>query len=450
MNLFEQGQESENTDNKPLAYRMRPRSLRELYGQEDIIGSGKPLRRAIKADCLQSIIFYGPPGSGKTSLAQVIAERTKAEFVRINAVTSGVKEIRQVIKKGKDNHSLYSIDTLLFIDEIHRFNKAQQDALLPAVEEGTVTMIGATTENPYFEVNSPLLSRSQIYKLTPLKKEDIVHIIQDALNDIERGLGDYLVEIDEDTMQYIAELADGDARTALNILEMVVLTTPTGKNGKIKIDKEVVAESIQQKSINYDKSGDNHYDNVSAMIKSMRGSDPDAALFYLARMLEAGEDPRFIARRIIVHAAEDVGLADPQALLVASAAARAVEFVGMPEARIPLAESVLYIASAPKSNSTIKAIDAAMEYVRNNETGQVPLHLRDAHYSGAAELGHGNEYKYPHNYANNYVDQQYMPDGMENLNFYKPDQNGYENNIKDYLDKLNKNQNNDDKKEGNH
>ena len=436
MNLFDQNQKNQKNNNKPLAFRMRPSKLSELYGQEDIIGKGKPLRRAIEADCLQSIILYGPPGSGKTSLAQVIAEKTEAEFVRINAVTSGVKDIRKVIEKGKDNHNLYDKDTILFIDEIHRFNKSQQDALLPAVEEGVVTMIGATTENPYFEVNAPLLSRSQIYKLTPLNKEDILNILKEALEDDNRGLGEYFVEINNDTLNYIADIADGDARTALNILEMAVLTTPTNKEGKININTEIISESIQNRKINYDKSGDNHYDNISAMIKSMRGSDPDAALFYLAKMLEAGEDPRFIARRIVVHSAEDVGLADPRALLIANAAARSVEFVGMPEARIPLAEAVLYISTAPKSNSTIKAIDSAMDYVRNKETGSVPPHLRDAHYSGASEMGHGQGYKYPHNFSNNFVEQQYMPEGMENIKFYQSEENGYEIKIKERFNQL--------------
>jgi putative ATPase len=436
MNLFENNKKSENNQNKPLAYRMRPRKFSDLNGQEDIIGEGKALRRAIEADCLQSIILYGPPGSGKTSLAQVIAEKTKAEFVRINAVTSGVKEIRKVIQKGKDNHSLYGRNTILFIDEIHRFNKAQQDALLPAVEEGTVTMIGATTENPYFEVNSPLLSRSQIYRLTPLKKKDITKILLNALNNEKQGLGEYVVDVEKNALDYIAKIADGDARTALNSLEMAVLTTPTNKDGKIQIDKETIADLIQQKSINYDKSGDNHYNYISAMIKSMRGSDPDASVFYLAKMLEAGEDPRFIARRVIVHAAEDVGLADPRALLMANAAARAVEFVGMPEARIPLAEAVLYIATSSKSNSTITAIDSALEFIRNNETGTVPPHLRDTHYPGADEMGDGKGYKYPHAYQNNYVDQQYLPDGLEDSNFYQPNNNGYEVSVKKKLNYL--------------
>lgn len=425
INLFEQSQEERLAD-KPLAYRMRPRNLDELYGQDEIVGEGKLLRRAIEADRIQSLIFYGPPGTGKTSLAQVIARQTRADFVRLNAVTSGVKDLREVIKRARNNLALHKQKTILFIDEIHRFNKSQQDALLPAVEEGIIIMIGATTENPYFEVNSPLLSRSRIFRLNPLEKEDILRILKNALQDKERGLGSYDLEIGEKELLYIAYLADGDARTALNALELAVLTTPPGPDGKIRINKEIIAESLQKKVLNYDKQGDNHYDTVSAFIKSMRGSDPDAALFWLARMLEAGEDPRFIARRIIVHAAEDVGLADPVALQIASAAAQAVEFVGMPEARIPLAEAVIYIATAPKSNSVIKGIDAALEYVRNNPTGSVPLHLRDVHYRGAEELGHGKGYKYPHDYPGNYVKQQYLPDGLTDLKFYEPSRQGKE------------------------
>ncbi|MDI3547670.1 MAG: putative ATPase [Halanaerobiales bacterium] len=425
INLFEQSQEERLAD-KPLAYRMRPRNLDELYGQDEIVGEGKLLRRAIEADRIQSLIFYGPPGTGKTSLAQVIARQTRADFVRLNAVTSGVKDLREVIKRARNNLALHKQKTILFIDEIHRFNKSQQDALLPAVEEGIIIMIGATTENPYFEVNSPLLSRSRIFRLNPLEKEDILRILKNALQDKERGLGSYDLEIGEKELLYIAYLADGDARTALNALELAVLTTPPGPDGKIRINKEIIAESLQKKVLNYDKQGDNHYDTVSAFIKSMRGSDPDAALFWLARMLEAGEDPRFIARRIIVHAAEDVGVADPVALQIASAAAQAVEFVGMPEARIPLAEAVIYIATAPKSNSVIKGIDAALEYVRNNPTGSVPLHLRDVHYRGAEELGHGKGYKYPHDYPGNYVKQQYLPDGLTDLKFYEPSRQGKE------------------------
>lgn len=435
INLFENSkQNQQSSDDQPLAYRMRPRSFSELYGQEEIIGEGKVLRRAIEADRLQSLIFYGPPGTGKTSIARIIAETTSAEFIKLNAVTSGVQDIRDVLEKAKNNLNLYDKKTILFIDEIHRFNKSQQDALLPAVEKGTVIMVGATTENPYFEVNSPLLSRSRVFRLHPLTKEEVLSIIKDALQDSERGLGDYDIAVEEKTLDFIAEGADGDARVALNALELAVLSTPPDKEGKIHIDKETVADSMQEKILNYDKTGDNHYDTISAFIKSIRGSDPDAALFWLARMLEAGEDPRFIARRMIVHSAEDIGLADSRALMVAESAARALEHVGMPEARIPLAEAAVYLAAAPKSNSVIKGIDAAMEYVRNHETGAVPLHLRDSHYEGASELDHGKNYKYPHSYPGNYVKQQYLPEESEGLEFYEPGKQGEEAKIKERLD----------------
>ncbi|MFW6381426.1 MAG: replication-associated recombination protein A [Bacillota bacterium] len=433
MNLFEQGTKESDKD-RPLAYRMRPRNLDEVFGQEEIIGKGMVLYRAIQVDRIQSLIFYGPPGTGKTSLARVIAEQTEAEFIKLNAVTSGVKDLRQVIKQAENNRNLYDRQTILFIDEIHRFNKSQQDALLPAVEEGTLIMIGATTENPYFEVNSPLLSRSRIFRLKPLTRDNILKILNKALKDSERGLGDYQLEISDETLEYIASMADGDARTALNTLELAVLTTPPDEKGTIHIDKQIIADSLQNKMLGYDKSGDQHYDTISAFIKSMRGSDPDASLYWLARMIEAGEDPRFIARRVVVHAAEDVGLADPQALVVANAAFQAVEFVGMPEARIPLAEAVVYIATAPKSNSIIQGIDRALTHVKNNPGGQVPSHLRDSHYQGAGELGHGEEYKYPHNYPDNYVKQQYLPAGMSGVNFYNPGSQGQEEIIKKRLD----------------
>ena len=435
INLFEYNQANTNLD-KPLAYRMRPRNLEELFGQEHILAEGKLLNRAIKADRINSLILYGPPGTGKTSIAQVIANQTKGDFVRLNAVTSGVKELREVIDQARNTLLLHNKRTILFIDEIHRFNKAQHDALLPAVEEGIVILIGATTENPYFEVNSPLLSRSRIFRLNPLGEEDIINILKKALTDKERGLGGFNVEISPDELKIIARLSNGDARTALNALELAVLTTPPDGEGVIRINEEIIAESLQKKILNYDKDGDNHYDIVSAFIKSMRGSDPDAALFWLARMLEAGEDPKIIARRIIVHAAEDVGLADPMALLVAVVAARAVEFVGMPEAQIPLAEAVLYIATAAKSNSVYKGISAAMDYVRNNNTGSVPLHLRDASYRGAEKLGHGIDYKYPHDYPGHYVQQDYLPEGLKDLRFYYPGEEGKEFQIKERLKKL--------------
>ena len=439
MNLFEQ----DNNDNteKPLAFRMRPQNLDELEGQDEIVGKGQVLRKAIEADIIQSLILYGPPGSGKTSLAQVIANKTDAKFVKLNAVTSGVKDLREVISEAEKNINMYNQKTILFIDEIHRFNKSQQDALLPAVEEGIVIMIGATTENPYFEVNSPLLSRSQVYQLTPLDKKDIMKILKRALKNNKRGLGEYNIDYNKSVLKYITNLANGDARTALNILELSVLTTPPDNKGKIVLNKEVIADSVQEKKLNYDKSGDNHYDNISAMIKSMRGSDPDAAVFYLAKMIEAGEDPKFIARRIIVHAAEDVGLADPQALVVANAAAKAVEFVGLPEARIPLAEAVIYIATAPKSNSVIKAIDKASNYIKNKDSFSVPTHLRDSHYNGAEELNNGKGYLYPHNYPNNYIEQQYLPDNVQGEKFYEPSRMGNEKSIKNLLEKITRDDN---------
>lgn len=434
MNLFE----NLNQDKKdqPLAYRMRPRNLEEFFGQKDIVGENKLLSRAIKADRLQSLIFYGPPGTGKTSLAQVIANQTEAEFVKLNAVTSGVKDIREVIKKAKSNRSLYNKKTILFIDEIHRFNKSQQDALLPSVENGTLIMIGATTENPYFEVNSPLLSRSRIFRLEKLAGEQIFEILKKALVNKERGLGKLEVNIAEKDLRFIAELADGDARVALNTLELAVLTTPPDKNGQINIDKEIIEDSMQKRILNYDNKGDNHYDVISAFIKSMRGSDPDAAIYWLARMIVSGEDPKFIARRVVIHAAEDVGMADPTALIIAESAARAVEQIGFPEARIPLAEAVIYIATAPKSNSVIKAIDKAVNYVENHGAASVPPHLRDSHYSGAEDLGHGLDYKYPHNYDKNYVEQDYLPDELTQEEFYQPGSLGREKKVKDFLNYL--------------
>ncbi len=433
--MFSENNKNNDNHQQPLAYRMRPKSLDDIYGQADILGENKILRRAIEADQIQSLILYGPPGTGKTSIASVIAENTDSDFKVLNAVTSGVGDIRDIIKEAKEKKDLYNTRTILFIDEIHRFNKAQQDALLPAVEKGIVIMIGATTENPYFEVNSPLLSRSRIFQLEPLNKEDVINIINDALNS-KKGLADYNIEIDEDTIDFIAKISEGDARVALNTLESAVLTTPVNSEGKILITKDIIREALQKKSLNYDKKGDNHYDNISALIKSMRGSDPDAALFWLAKMIEAGEDPKFIARRIIIHAAEDVGLADPQALLVANAAFEAVNKVGLPEARIPLAEAVIYIASAPKSNTAVKAIDKALEFVRNNPTGTVPVHLRSSNYKGAKNLGRGIEYKYPHNYKNNYVKQNYFPEEIDKQKFFEFSDSGNEKRLRDFLKKL--------------
>ncbi len=435
MNLFAS---VDHSDQKPLAFRMRPECFDELYGQYHLTSEGKLLRRMIDSNRLQSMILYGPPGSGKTSLARVIAENTDSEFKKVNAVTSGVKQLRKIIAEGKDNLQMHQQNTILFIDEIHRFNKAQQDALLPSVEEGYIILVGATTENPYFEVNSPLLSRARVFKLHELSSDDIKKIVLQALNDEERGLGDMNVKIGEEELKFLAEASRGDARTALNSLEIAVLSTSPDDSGAIKIDIEILEECLQEKRKQYDKSGDNHYDIVSAFIKSIRGSDPDAAMFWLARMIEAGEDPMFIARRIIVHAAEDIGLADPRALNIAISAARAVEYVGMPEARLPLAEAVLYLTTAPKSNSTIKAVDNALEYIRKNDIGPVPDHLRDTHYSGADDLGHGEGYKYPHSYPDNFVEQNYLPEMEGELEFYNPDGQGREKKINKYLKYLSK------------
>ena len=420
MDLFSQVQEKTLKGKAPLAARLRPVSLDEVVGQEDILGKGKLLRRALEADQLGSLIFYGPPGTGKTSLAYVIAQRTRSHFVKLNAVTSGVSDLRQVIKEGEERLGFHGQGTILFIDEIHRFNKAQQDALLPAVEEGKIVLIGATTENPYFSVNSALLSRSRIFRLQPLTKENIITILQRALQDEERGLGTYRVEITSEALNHLAESARGDARLALNGLELAVLSTPPNEKGIRIIDLAVAEESIQEKAVVYDRFGDQHYDVISAFIKSMRGSDPDATLHYLARMLHAGEEPRFIARRILIHAAEDVGLADPQALIVAQAAAQGLEYVGLPEGRLILAEAALYIACAPKSNSVLIGIDKAMEDVKKGQYGQVPLHLRDVHYPGAESLGHGKGYKYPHDYPGHYVKQKYLPEEMKEVCYYQP------------------------------
>jgi len=438
MDLFEATRQNQMKKEAPLAVRMRPRSLDEFVGQEEIVGPGKLLRRAIEADQISSVIFYGPPGTGKTTLAKVIANTTKAAFEQLNAVTSGVADIKEVVRNARDRLGMYQQRTILFIDEIHRFNKAQQDALLPFVEDGTVILIGATTENPYFEVNPPLLSRSRVFGFQHLSDQDIRKLIKQALADEERGLGRYNVDLMEEALDHIVDIASGDARSALNAIELAVLTTPPGKNGLRVISLEVAEESIQKRSVRYDKSGDQHYDVISAFIKSLRGSDPDAALHWLARMIYAGEDPRFIARRLIVHAAEDVGMADPNALVVATSAAYALEYVGMPEARLPLAEAVIYIATAPKSNAVIKAVDRALEDVKNINAGSVPVHLRDAHYKGAHKLGHGKGYKYPHHFEGNYVQQQYLPDGLKGVKYYHPYQNGYEKEIEERMKKLGK------------
>ncbi len=420
----------------PLAARMRPRTLEEVVGQQHIIGKGTLLYRAIKADKLSSVIFYGPPGTGKTTLAKVIAGATSSEFTQINATTAGKKDMEEVVEKAKDRQGMYGKKTILFIDEIHRFNKSQQDYLLPFVEDGTVTLIGATTENPYFEVNGALISRSIIFELKPLSNEDIGSLLDRAVTDQERGMGAYDAVLEEDAKAFLAEYSGGDARHALNAIELGILTTERGEDGKIHITLDVAKECIQKRSLKYDKTGDNHYDTISAFIKSMRGSDPDAAVYYLARMLEAGEEVAFIARRIMICAAEDVGLADPNALNVAVSASLAVERLGMPEARIVLSEAAVYVATAPKSNAGYLAVDEAIDEVRNSGSLAVPTHLQDAHYKGAAKLGHGVGYLYAHDYPNHYVEQQYLPYELRGREFYSPTGNGYEIKIKDHMKKL--------------
>lgn len=436
MDLFEYMREQSKEDESPLASRLRPKTLDEVVGQQHIIGKGKLLYRAIKADKLGSIIFYGPPGTGKTTLAKVIANTTSAEFLQINATSAGKKDMEEVIEKAKNNAGMYGKKTILFVDEIHRFNKGQQDYLLPFVEDGTIILIGATTENPYFEVNGALISRSRIFELKSLQTKDIKELILRAVNDKERGMGSYNAKIDDDALEFLADMANGDARAALNAIELGILTTDRGEDGIIHITLEVAGECIQKRPVRYDKTGDNHYDTISAFIKSMRGSDPDAAVYYLARMLYAGEDVKFIARRIMICAAEDVSNADPQALVVAVSAAQAVERLGMPEGRIVLAQAAAYVASAPKSNSAIMAIDDAMASVQNEKISGVPNHLKDAHYKSAGKLGHGNGYKYAHDYPNHYIEQQYLPDELVGRKFYVPSENGYEKNIREYFDKI--------------
>jgi putative ATPase len=436
MDLFDYMRNNTMKKEAPLASRMRPDSLEDVVGQGHIIGKDKLLYRAIKADKLSSIIFYGPPGTGKTTLAKVIANTTSALFTQINATASGKKDMEAVIEEAKNNLGMYGKKTILFIDEIHRFNKGQQDYLLPFVEDGTVILIGATTENPYFEVNSALISRSIIFELKPLEKEDIKTLIIRALQDREKGLGVYKAAIDEDALEFLSDVANGDARSALNAIELGVLTTERAEDGFIHITLEVASECIQKRVLKYDKGGDNHYDTISAFIKSMRGSDPDAAVYYLARMLYAGEEVAFIARRIMICAAEDVSNADPNALVVATSAALAVERLGMPEARIVLAQAATYVACAPKSNSAICAIDDAMEVVAKEKTATIPPYLMDSHYKGAAQLGHGIGYKYAHDYKNHYVKQQYLPDEIKDRTFYVPSDNGYEKKIQEYFKKI--------------
>ena len=439
MDLFEYMRQQNMKDESPLASRLRPTTLDEVVGQQHIVGKDKLLYRAIKADKLSSIIFYGPPGTGKTTLAKVIANTTSAEFMQINATSAGKKDMEEVVAAAKNNQGMYGKKTILFIDEIHRFNKGQQDYLLPFVEDGTIILIGATTENPYFEVNPALLSRSVIFELKKLSTEDIRTLLLRAVNDTEKGMGSYHAQMDDDALEFLADMANGDARAALTAIELGILTTDRSEDGIIHITLDVASECIQKRVINYDKTGDNHYDTISAFIKSMRGSDPDAAVYYLARMLYAGEDVKFIARRIMILASEDIGNADPQALQVAVAAAQAVGRLGMPEARIVLAQAVTYMASAPKSNSAINAIDKAMRVVQETKTPPVPVHLQDAHYKSAGKLGHGKGYKYAHDYKNHYVKQQYLPDGLTGEVFYEPSENGYEQQIRAYYKKIKEN-----------
>ena len=435
MDLFDYMREQTSEKESPLASRLRPTTLEEVVGQQHIIGRDKLLYRAIKADKLSSIIFYGPPGTGKTTLAKVIANTTSADFQQINATIAGKKDMEQIVAQAKNNLGMYHKKTILFVDEIHRFNKGQQDYLLPFVEDGTLILIGATTENPYFEVNGALISRSSVFELHPLSMEDVKTILKRAVYDVEKGMGSYHAEIEEDALEFLADIAGGDARNALNAIELGILTTQRSEDGKIHITLEVAQECIQKRVVRYDKTGDNHYDTISAFIKSMRGSDPDAAVFYLAKMLYAGEDIKFIARRMMICASEDVGNADPNALTVAVSAAQAVERIGMPEAQIILSHAATYIASAPKSNAACNAIFSAMESVKNVKT-TVPVHLQDAHYKGSANLGHGVGYKYAHDYPEHYVKQQYLPDEIRDARFYEPTEIGHEKNIKERLERL--------------
>ena len=435
IDLFDYMRETTKEKESPLASRLRPTTLDEVVGQQHIIGKDKLLYRAIKADKLSSVIFYGPPGTGKTTLAKVIANTTSAEFTQINATVAGKKDMEEVVNKAKELKGMYQKRTILFIDEIHRFNKGQQDYLLPFVEDGTIILIGATTENPYFEVNGALLSRSSVFELRPLSQEEVETLILRAVQDEKKGMGSYHAVIDEDALHFLADLAGGDARSALNAVELGILTTPRSEDGMIHITLDVASECIQKRVVRYDKTGDNHYDTISAFIKSMRGSDPDAAVYYLAKMLYAGEDIKFIARRIMICASEDVGNADPMALNVAVSAAQAVERIGMPEAQIILSQAVLYVATAPKSNSACNAVFAAMDNVKKYKT-TVPVHLQDAHYKGSAKLGHGIGYKYAHDYPNHYVKQQYLPDEIKDAVFYEASDNGYEQTIKAHMKRI--------------
>lgn len=436
MDLFDYARDVNTKKESPLASRLRPKTLDEVVGQEHIIAKDKLLYRAIKADKISSVIFYGPPGTGKTTLAKVIANTTSSKFTQLNATVSGKKDMQDVVAKAKDELAMTGKKTILFIDEIHRFNKSQQDYLLPFVEDGTVILIGATTENPYFEVNRALISRSIVFELYPLSEENIKTLIRRAVEDEECGMGSYNVTIDDESVDFLANIANGDARTALNAIELGVLTTDPSEDGKIRITMEVAEECIQKRALKYDKDGDNHYDTISAFIKSMRGSDPDAVVYYLAKMLAAGESIDFIARRIMICASEDVGMANPNALVVATSAAEAVRQIGMPEARIILAEAAVYVAMSPKSNASYMAIERAIAEVENNVQARVPAHLQDAHYSGHDDLGHGVGYKYAHDFPNHWVDQQYLPDEIKDKKFYEPSDLGVEKELKDRLEKI--------------
>lgn len=425
MTLFDANKKDTLQKNAPLAQRMRPQTLDEILGQEHIIGPGKLLRRAIETDKLSSLIFWGGPGCGKTTIATVIANVTNKFYASLNAVTDGVADLRKVTATAEENLAMYGKQTILFIDEIHRFNKSQQDALLPWVEKGLIVLIGATTQNPYFSLNPALLSRSMIFELHPLTKEDIAQILERSCHDVKRGLGAYKLEVTQEAMDHLCNCSQGDARIALNGLELAVLSSRPDERGIRVIDLAVVEESIQRPAVVYDNTGDEHYDIISAFIKSMRGSDPDATIYYLARMLDAGEDPLFIARRIVIQSAEDVGLADPRALQVAQSAAAALQFIGMPEGRLILAEAALYVAKAPKSNSAYQAIDTAMTQVRAGKIGPVPNHLKDSHYAGAKQLGHGVGYQYPHDDPSGWVPQQYLPDNLQDAVFYQENPRDY-------------------------
>ncbi len=436
LNIFDYMRNTNMEKEAPLAARMRPRTLDEVLGQEHIVGRNRLLYRAIRSDKISSVIFYGPPGTGKTTLAKVIAGSTSAEFTQINATSAGKKDMEAVVEKAGETRGMYGRRTILFIDEIHRFNKAQQDYLLPFVEDGTVVLIGATTENPYFEVNGALLSRSIIFELKPIPMEAIRELIKKAVYDEDRGMGAYNAVIDEEALDFLADVSGGDARHALNAVELAVMSTERSGDGRIHITLEVAQECIQRKAVRYDKSGDNHYDTISAFIKSMRGSDPDAAVYYLARMLHAGEEVAFIARRIMICAAEDVGNADPQALVVAVNASLAVERIGMPEAQIILSQAAAYVACAPKSNAGCEAVFLAMQEVEKSGNLPIPPHLQDAHYKGAAKLGRGTGYKYAHEYPNHYVRQQYLPYELSGKEFYRPTGNGYEAKIREHMSRI--------------